>query len=78
MVEKNGYPEHYEVGQLQKKFFPEFVLLQCFQSGIMPTASILPNDIIFDHFYEEKSGILAKMGKNRLKKGKFGAVYGIL
>ena len=48
---KNDYPEQYEVAQLQKKIFLEFVYLPCFQSGIMVFCSMLPKNPILDHFY---------------------------
>ena len=50
-VHEKCYPEQYEVAQLQKKFFLEFVYLPCFQSGIMVFCSMLPKNPILDHFY---------------------------
>ena len=48
---KNDYPEQYEVAQLQKKNFLEFVHLPCFKSGIMVFCCMLPKNPILDHFY---------------------------
>ena len=52
---KNGYHDQFEVVQLQKFFFLEFVQLSCFQSGIMVTRYMLPKNNILDHFYHKKS-----------------------
>ena len=48
---QNGYPERYEVAQLQKKIFLEFVYLPYFQSGVMVFCSMLLKNPILDHLY---------------------------
>ena len=51
---KNVHYGQFEVAQLQKFFFLEFVWASCFQPGIMTMAYMLPKNSILDHFYGQK------------------------